>query len=163
MIDGVLYLAPSADFEHGEAGGEFYAELRAYLKRNALGRATLETDVMLPDGGDVLRPDGCFLLKENWHKKKRRIHGAPDLVWEALSDSTAERDLGEKSRRYLLCGVREYWLLDPRTRGLEVRYAMPDQNGKPCWETGFGPVRASRLLHGFELDPREFWRFLDQA
>lgn len=162
MIEGVLHLSPSADFEHGEAYGEFFFFVRSYLKEHPVGRATQETDIMLPDGGDVLRPDGCLLLNENWHKKKRRIHGAPDMIWETLSDSSEERDRGEKSRRYLACGVREYWLLDPRVKSIELYCATRNPAGELVWERGTGNPLESRLLPGFKIDPQTFWDFIDQ-
>jgi Uma2 family endonuclease len=40
----------------------------------------------------------------------------PDLVVEVLSRKTASQDPGEKKAIYERNGVREYWLVDPRTR-----------------------------------------------
>ena len=37
----------------------------------------------------------------------------PDVVWEFGSPSTAKGDAGEKKKKYLRMGVREYWLVDP--------------------------------------------------
>ena len=52
----------------------------------------MECDVLLPDGGDVLRPDIIVLLNENMNKFKMHIHGASDKVAEILSPSTRNRD-----------------------------------------------------------------------
>lgn len=54
--------------------------------------------------------------------------GAPDLVVEILSPSTAVKDLREKFYLYEKVGVREYWIVDPANETLTVY--IPDKNGK---------------------------------
>jgi len=44
----------------------------------------------------------------------------PDLVAEILSTATATRDRGEKKAIYERNGVREYWLVDWRSREVQV-------------------------------------------
>jgi Uma2 family endonuclease len=51
--------------------------------------------------------------------------GAPDLIVEVLSPSTARTDRLVKFGAYERAGVREYWLVDPRTRSVEV-YALSE-------------------------------------
>lgn len=48
------------------------------------------------------------------------VHGAPDLVVEVLSPSTVKRDRTHKKDVYGKCGVREYWLVDPAGKTVEV-------------------------------------------
>lgn len=152
MIDGVLYMPPSADFEHGHSYGKFFVLLALYLKKHPRGRATQETDILLPDGGDILRPDLCFILTENLHIVKKHVHGTPDLVCEALSDSTAERDLGEKADRYLANGVAEYWIVDPRDRTLQCWI-----NAKDRWIKHAGEKLESKLLPGFVVSAEDIF------
>lgn len=122
MIDGVLHMAPSATFDHGDAQATIAFVIRRYLQTHRVGKVTIETDVFLPDGGDVVRPDIAFIANENLHIIKSHIHGVPDLVCEVLSPTTRERDLGIKAERYLKCGVKEYWLADPEAKTLAVWY-----------------------------------------
>src|SRR5262245_11960080 len=48
------------------------------------------------------------------------IEGAPDLAVEVLSPSTAPVDRGKKSQIYAQAGVREYWIVDPDGRTIEL-------------------------------------------
>ena len=76
-------------------------------------------DVLL--GNHILQPDlfwiradgDCVIQKNLWQ-------GAPDLVVEVLSPSTARFDRGRKYEIYEAAGVREYWLVDPDAEFVEV-------------------------------------------
>lgn len=50
-------------------------------------------------------------------------HGAPDLVVEVVSSSTADRDRVYRKMAYGKAGDREYWIVDPEKRFIEV-YAL---------------------------------------
>ena len=72
-----------------------------------------EKDRFIPDGMVVCDPDKI---------KRDGVYGAPDLVVEVLSPSTAKNDRGHKKQVYEQCGVREYWIVDPRDRKILVYY-----------------------------------------
>ena len=66
-------------------------------------------------------PDIFFISKERLEViTKENIRGAPDLVIEILSPATAERDRTYKRTLYARHDVREYWLVDPDERSVEV-------------------------------------------
>ena len=69
-------------------------------------------DVRLADHS-VVQPDLIYVSRERSSVLHERIRGAPDLVVEILSPSTARRDLGEKLRLYAESDIREYWIVDP--------------------------------------------------
>ena len=48
------------------------------------------------------------------------IYGAPDLVVEVLSPTTARFDRGKKKDAYEKAGVKEYWIVDINNRLVEV-------------------------------------------
>ena len=52
--------------------------------------------------------------------KNDGVNGAPDLVVEVLSLSTAKRDKTYKKGTYEKCGVREYWLVNPADKSVEI-------------------------------------------
>lgn len=47
------------------------------------------------------------------------VHGAPELVVEVLSPTTAKNDRGRKKDAYERNGVREYWLVEPVSKTVE--------------------------------------------
>jgi Uma2 family endonuclease len=51
---------------------------------------------------------------------QRGIEGAPDLLIEVLSPSNRGHDLLTKRALYARAGVREYWLVDPEVRTIEI-------------------------------------------
>lgn len=53
------------------------------------------------------------------------VHGAPDLVLEVLSPSTAKNDKGYKKGVYESSGVPEYWIVSPKEKSIEV-YLLQD-------------------------------------
>ena len=63
-------------------------------------------DFMVVCDPDKIKPDG--------------IHGTPDLVVEVLSPSTARNDKTRKKDVYARCGVREYWIIHPEDKSVDV-------------------------------------------
>jgi Uma2 family endonuclease len=74
-----------------------------------------------------------------------------------LSPRTRKVDLGVKARRYLDCGVREYWVIDPRERTIILFVATRDADGELLWERDESPILVSRLLPGFALETLDFF------
>ena len=48
------------------------------------------------------------------------MDGAPDLVVEILSPSNWKKDSILKYKKYVGAGVREYWMVDPGRRTIQV-------------------------------------------
>lgn len=72
-------------------------------------------NIAQPDVFLIMGEDSLCKLGENGY-----LHGAPDLVCEILSLSTAKRDRQGKFALYEKYGVKEYWLLDPANQWIEV-------------------------------------------
>jgi Uma2 family endonuclease len=81
---------------------------------------TAPLDVFFP-GADPVQPDILVLLP-GWQGSvtRRGPEGAPDLVIEIISPSHRGHDLLTKRALYARGGVREYWLVDPEARTVEV-------------------------------------------
>ena len=53
------------------------------------------------------------------------LTGAPTMIIEVLSPSTALKDFNEKFNLYQRYGVQEYWIVDPGNRTVHV-YALQE-------------------------------------
>ena len=79
------------------------------------------------------------------------IQGAPDLVVEILSPSTAERDRTFKRTLYARHGVKEYWMVDTTEKTITV--LLSGDRGFEVVDTcGEGETLTSATLQGFRLD-----------
>jgi len=56
---------------------------------------------------------------------EKNVQGAPDLVVEVLSESTAKIDRTTKLKLYARYGVAEYWVIDPVTYSAEIYRLAP--------------------------------------
>jgi Uma2 family endonuclease len=67
----------------------------------------------------VVEPD-LVVVCDKSKIDKQGCNGAPDLVIEILSPSNSRHDRIVKFQKYLAAGVREYWVVDPDNKGVEV-------------------------------------------
>ena len=64
-------------------------------------------------------PDGMIVCDRS-KIKYDGVYGTPNLVIEVLSPSTAKNDRGKKKDAYESAGVREYWIVNPADKSIEV-------------------------------------------
>ena len=161
LVDGFTkMMAPAPSSVHQRVCAKLITRLTNLIERN---NGTCEVfpapfDVRLPKNGeksdhqiyDVLQPDICVVCDPSKIDKNGCV-GAPDLVVEIQSISTARYDLTEKFDLYEAAGVREYWVVFPFDEGIEVFLLQPngkyDQGKK--YERGKIPVH---IFDGCEID-----------
>ena len=118
LIDGKVFLMSPASTNHTLVSGNIYGIFWYYLKGKKCTPIADGTTVYLTDE-DHFVPD--FMVVCDTDKiKPDGIHGSPDLVVEVLSPSTARMDKTHKKDVYARCGVREYWLVSPGDRTVEI-------------------------------------------
>jgi Uma2 family endonuclease len=121
LIRGEVHLSPSPTTKHQWISHNLDLSLGPFVLKNGLGEVlAAPLDVRLSDD-TALQPDLIFvsnarigIIQEDF------IAGAPDLVVEILSPSTAAHDRATKLRLYAEAGVPEVWFLDANARTVEL-------------------------------------------
>lgn len=164
IIHGIPYsMSPAPGTEHQFVLAELSLLLGPEAKKHGCQYFVPATDVILPSSGTsedesdtVVQPD-LMVVYDSDRIGPNAITGAPDLVVEILSPSTGFKDQSVKFSLYEQAGVREYWLINPQTRVVEIFY-RPDPTapfGPPAWYRDPGPVKSHVL--GEELDLSDLW------
>ena len=119
LIAGALVMSPTPKYKHQNIVGNGLV----VLKQLPEGKAVVAPMDVYLDDENVVQPDVFWVSGADSPCKlggDGYWHGAPDLVLEVLSPSTAKRDHGEKFDLYQRHGTREYWLIDPEAEFVEV-------------------------------------------
>jgi Uma2 family endonuclease len=121
LVEGDLLLVPAPNLRHQRILRELEVALCIYLRSHPLGEIFFSPcDVVLSEI-NVVQPDLIFVSTERMTiLTEANIQGSPDLVVEILSPSTQQRDRGIKQNLYARYGVREYWIVNPENKTVEV-------------------------------------------
>lgn len=158
LIGGKLILVPSPKIIHQELSGRIFRLIADFVDKNSLGKVLYApTDVILTEK-DKPQPDILFVSKERLHIiTEANIQGAPDLVIEILSPATGKLDKVEKSRLYYKHGVKEYWIVDPDHKVIEI--FMPGEKNWNLFQSyNEDDLLTSLLLTGLEIQLKDIFR-----
>lgn len=121
IIGGELFVTPPPAIKHQRISREIEFRLLNYLREGDRGEVLNAPVGLRLSDEDVVEPDLVVVLTESRATiGEQAIFGAADLVVEILSPGTAKRDLFVKRALYESSGVREYWIVDPEGRTVEV-------------------------------------------
>ncbi len=161
LLEGELVMVPSPTEYHQRISGNLEFILRQFVRERDLGRVyDAPLDVVLGEGEEreVVQPDIFFISKERSRIiAEEEIRGAPDLVVEIISPGTAERDRTYKKTLYARHGVREYWIVDPDAKTVEV-FSLGERGFELIRTYKSGEVLNSPLLEGLEVPLEEVFR-----
>lgn len=134
LVYGQFYfMAPPSRF-HQEILMELSGTIRNYIKSKKgsckVYPAPFAVKLFAEDTTDttIVEPDISVICDP----KKLTNHGcsgAPDWIIEIISPSTASHDYVRKLNLYLNAGVKEYWIVDPRTEKIFV-YPLEEEDLK---------------------------------
>jgi Uma2 family endonuclease len=132
LIKGKVYrMSPAPARKHQKASVEISRQFGNYLHRNPCEVYSAPFDVRFPKGETdeetftVVQPDICVICDAS-KLDDRGCVGAPDLIVEILSPSTAEKDARDKFYLYEEQGVKEYWMVYPAEETVDV-FILGDQ------------------------------------
>jgi Uma2 family endonuclease len=116
LIDGELYvMSPSPSWRHQGVISKLVYQFQKFVEGTPYYVFPAPFDVRFITGiadNTVVQPDLVVILDKSKLDDKACCVGAPDLVVEILSPSTARRDTVVKSALYQRMGVREFWIVD---------------------------------------------------
>ncbi|MDE2999121.1 MAG: Uma2 family endonuclease [Gemmatimonadota bacterium] len=158
LIDGDLLITPAPGELHQRVSILLGSKLFQFAFENSLGRVYVAPfDVVLSEM-DVVQPDVLYVSNERSRIiTPENVQGAPDMVVEILSPSTATRDTTFKRVLYSRHGVREYWIVDTEQKTITV--LLPGNRGLRVAEVcGEGETLTSATLQGFKLNVDEVFQ-----
>ncbi len=152
LIEGELIMTLSPVPQHQRISRRIEFMIEKFVTEKSLGEILdAPCDVYL-DSENVIQPDILFISKERLNIiGEKNIQGAPDLVIEILSESSAYRDLVKKKKIYASFGVKEYWIVDPEEKTVEI-YLLEGSAFTLSKRFDKNDVLSSPLLTGLEID-----------
>jgi len=139
IIDGEAYnMTPAPNTGHQLLVMQLLLQLGNQLKEKSCQVIPAPFDVRLPVGKEkeedienIVQPDITIVCDAKKLDKKGCL-GAPDMIIEILSPSTSRKDRMEKFFLYERVGVKEYWLVSPDEKLVEVfRLGPGGKYGRP--------------------------------
>lgn len=123
LIEGELFVSRAPSLFHQIIVANIIALVRKFLDLNPIGMIVPGPEVILSQLCTVI-PDLVFITNEQRGDiaSGDKVTGAPALVIEILSSGTDNelRDRVAKRQLYARYGVKEYWIVDPERRTIEV-------------------------------------------
>ena len=155
ILRGGLIMVPAPFTIHQRLLRNIEDILWNFVKEKKLGEVLVApTDVVLSED-IVVQPDMFFISKERLDIiKEAAIMGSPDLIVEIISPSSASYDTVEKRDIYEEYGVKEYWLVFPQEKAIEVLALEDGVYRELCKGRKTGVVR-SKIIVGLEVDLKE--------
>ena len=162
----VFRMSPAPASSHQMVSRNLFGKLFIFLQGSSCQLFSAPFDVILPVKGKdfmqsdkVVQPDICVICDPTKIKEKG-CFGAPDWIIEILSPQTTKKDLQIKYEVYEESGVSEYWIVDPRTKIVEVFFIVNGKYQRMGAYVDFDLVRCN-LFRNLEVDLTEIFEGLE--
>ena len=157
LIEGELIVAPAPNTFHQFVQKNVLWILETYIRRNPRGTVLgAPCDVYL-DEHNVYQPDILYVTRAHTARIEHDgIHGAPDLIVEILSPSTAGLDR-RKRAHFAAAGTIEFWQIDPALRQLQ-RFVFAENAAKPVALIDEPETFTSPLFPGLKIATKDIFR-----
>jgi Uma2 family endonuclease len=155
---GELIIMPPTGGESGSRNFELDGQLWLWNRQNSLGKAfDSSTGFRLPNGA-TRSPDVAWVRMERWEaltsaERKKFLPLCPDFAIELVSETDDLKDVREKMQEYLDNGLRLGWLINPKTRQVEIY--RPNREVEVLQSPT--SLSGEDILPGFVLDLQAVW------
>lgn len=152
LIDAELIMNPSPVTYHQWISRKIEFELEKFVEEKTLGYVFYAPLDVYFDDTNLLQPDILFIAKNRLDIiGEKNIQGAPDITIEILSEATAYRDLVKKKKIYAKFGVKEYWIVDPVEKTIDL-YTLKETVFALMKSFAKNETLESTLLNGFTMN-----------
>jgi Uma2 family endonuclease len=157
LINGELIMSPSPTPYHQSVCGNLYDLIKIAAKQVG-GKVFFAPIDLYINTKNVFQPDLLFLSKENLSfVTQRGIEGPPDLIIEVISASNVFVDRNIKKKAYLNFGVKEYWIVDPGNKTLEIYLTSQTNHEVPNLYLVEDGIVSSTILTQLSFDLKEIF------
>ena len=152
LFEGELFVSRAPSLSHQRALINLATLIKNYLEQNPIGEV-LPTPGVIFDNFNGAIPDIVFITNQQVDNigSGERILEAPALAIEIVSPGkeNARRDREVKRQVYGKFGVKEYWIVNPESRAVEIYRLKKHTLALVATLTDDGEI-TSPLLPGFQ-------------
>ena len=154
IIDGWAYLMAAPNEEHHDISWALSLKFDSYFRGKPCKPYVAPFEVRLFPHNRRQREQGLvqpdmFVVCDRGKSDGARINGAPDLIVEILSPSNEGHDRYVKLNLYVKAGVREYWIIDPKNKVIQMYSWEPKHT---VYAYNFEDTLASTIFPGLEIN-----------
>lgn len=156
LIDGQLYMMAPPNRIHQEISFSLSRKIADYIDQTGGACKVYPAPFAVFLNADVknyVEPDISVICDKNKLTDKG-CSGAPDWIIEIVSPGSQRMDYMTKLFKYRTCGVREYWIVDPKDKAVVV-YDFENNDMRKHDFTNDSVVRVG-IYPEFNLDFSEF-------
>ena len=159
IINGEVFMMASPSVAHQAILMDLSIQFYSWLRGKPCRVFAAPLDVRLfpeEDNSDdtVVQPD-LLVVCDKDKLGKGSVNGPPDLAVEIMSPSNSNKEMFYKFQYYLEAGVREYWMIDPEIKKVQVHvYKDGHYISKGYKESACIPVA---VLPGLEINLESLW------
>jgi Uma2 family endonuclease len=155
-VDGSVVLMSPSNVEHDDLNTWLTTLLRTFVEDHDAGNIYHDVFVRFADQRRRRVPDLMFVSRERMDLlRPTYLNGPPDLLIEIVSPDSQSRDRREKYLEYEKAGVREYWIVDPLSKMVEVSRLERKKFHRIDESAG---IITSSVLRGFRLKTAQLWQ-----
>jgi Uma2 family endonuclease len=156
LHQGELSVTPAPGLRHQRAVIALGSRLYDHVRARGLGEVLVAPTDCILSNVTVVQPDILYVATDRQAiASERGFEGAPTLVVEVLSPSTAHLDRDRKMRLYAEHGVPYYWIVDPEIRSIEA-YALAGVEYARSGQVASEPA-ALPPFSDLIIDPASIW------
>jgi len=159
LIYGVPRMMAAPTYNHQRILGSIFAEIFHYLKGKKCEVFLAPCDVRLNHDTEddiVVQPDLLIVCDPSKLDDIKSCKGAPDMIAEILSPSTGKHDRITKLKLYKDAGVREYWIIDPVRRTVQVNFFENPDKPEIYYQDDTENIRVN-ILDDFEISMKSIF------